>query len=73
MILEGDVDTTEDCDLKKRAKYIPSSKDRVWSRWKKEYQRGLKKQHNLIPNSEGQKLKEGDVVIIRGDKKNRAQ
>ena len=69
--MEGDADTTEDCDLKKRAKYIPSCKDRVWSRWKKDYLRGLKEQHNFIQNSKELKLREGGVVIIRGDKKNR--
>ena len=56
---------------KKRAKYIPSCKDRVWLHWTKEYRRGLKEQRNLIHNSKELKLKEGDVVIIRGNKKNR--
>ena len=31
LILEGDVDISEDFDLKKRAKYTCSCKDRVWS------------------------------------------
>ena len=70
--LEVDVDSTEDCDLKKRAKYLHSCKDRVWSRWTKENLRGLSEQHSLAHNSKELKLKEGYVVIIRGNEKNRA-
>ena len=72
LILEGDVDNTEDCDLKKRAKYTRSCKDSVWSRQTKKYLRHLKEQQNLVHNSSELKLKKGDVVIIRGDKKNMA-
>ena len=70
--LDGDVENTEDCDLKKQAKYICSCKDRVRSRWTKEYLRDFREQHNLVHNSKKLKLKEGDVVIIQGDEKNRA-
>ena len=73
--LEGDADNTDGFDLnhlKKRAKYIHFSKNYVWSYWKKEYLRGLTEQHNLAHNSNELKLKEEDVVIIRGNEKNRA-
>ena len=66
-----DVDNTEDCDLKKRAKYICSCKNRVWLSWNEEYLRGLREQHNLVHNSKELKLKEGDLVITRGHRKNR--
>ena len=69
--LEGDVDNNEDCDLKKRAEYIRSCKGRVWSRWTKEYLRGLREQHNLVHNSKELILMEEDVVITRGELKNR--
>ena len=62
--LEGDVNNTEDCDLKKRAKYIRSCKDRVRSRWTKEYLRGN--------NSKKLKLMVGYLVTIRSNEKNRA-
>ena len=67
-----DVGNTKDCDLKKRAKYICSCKDHVWLSWNEEYLRGLREQHNLVHNSKELKLKEGDLVIIRGHRKNRA-
>ena len=68
--LEGDVDNIEDCDLKRLTKYIRSCKARIWLRWTKEYLIGLREQHNLVHKE--LKLKEGDVVNIRGDEKNRA-
>ena len=61
--LEGDVDISEDIDLKKRAKFIRSCKDCIWSRWTKEYLRGLREQHNFLHSSIELQLKEGDVVI----------
>ena len=72
LILEGDVDITEDCDLKKRAKYTRSCKNRVWSRSTKKYLRHLKGQHNLVHNFKELKLKKGYIVIIRSNEKNMA-
>ena len=62
----------EDADLKKRAKQLRHCKERVWSRWTKEYVRALRERHNLVHKERQLNLKVGDVVIIRGDEKNRA-
>ena len=62
----------EDADLKKRAKQLRHCKERVWSRWSKEYVRALRERHNLVHKERQLNLKVGDVVIIRGDEKNRA-
>ena len=70
--LEGDEDNTKECNLKKRAKRICSCKNRVWSRYTKDYLKDLREQHSLIQNSKELKLKEVDVVVIRGDEKNKA-
>ena len=37
----------QDYDLRKRAKYLSKCKDAVWSRWTKEYVRGLRERHRL--------------------------
>lgn len=37
LLPEADVDSTEDVDLSKRAKYLLRCKDVLWSRWTSEY------------------------------------
>ena len=40
-------------------------------RWSKEYLRGLRERQNLKHKTRDQDLKQGDVVIIKGDDRNR--
>ena len=63
---------SDDGDLVKRAKYLRRCKDNVWRRWTTEYVRALRERHNLQHKTKPLKIKVGDVVIIRGDEKNRA-
>ena len=70
-IPEGEPDC-DDVDLVKRAKYLRRCKDNVWKRWTTEYVRALRERHNLKHKSKELKVKVGDVVLIRGDEKNRA-
>ena len=65
-------DMVDDPDLRKRAKYLRSCKDKVWSRWTKEYLKLLRERHNLKHKTRELLLNVGDVVIIRSDEKNRA-
>ena len=60
----------EDSILRKRARYLIKCKQAMWSRWSKEYVRGLRERRNL---KHGKKpaIAEGDVVIIQRDDKNR--
>ena len=63
----------EDQSLRKRAKYLAKCKEAMWLRWTKEYIRGLRERH-CVNKTDGSKdcgLKVGEVVIIRGDEKNR--
>ena len=59
-------------DLKKRYKYMKNAREKIWQRWSNEYLRYLRERHNLTHNGKEMQLKEGDVVIIKGDEKNRA-
>ena len=62
----------QDYDLRKRGKYLGKCKDAVWSRWTKEYLRGLWKRHR--PKHKGCSTHPaGDMVIIKSDERNRAQ
>ena len=65
----------EDQSLRKRAKYLAKCKEAMWLRWTKEYIRGLRERHcgNKTDGSKDCNLRVGEVVIIRGDEKNRNQ
>ena len=56
----------------KRDKYLRRCKDNVRRRWTTEYVRALRERHNLQHKTKELKVKVGDVVVVRGDEKNRA-
>ena len=60
-------------DLRKRAKYLRKCKDTLWSRWTREYLRGLRERHRLKHSGEVTYPSKGEVVIIKSEEKNRAQ
>ena len=62
----------QDRDLRKRAKYLRKCKDALWKRWESEYMRALRERHNAMHSGKQSQLEEGDVVMIRGEEKNRA-
>ena len=71
LLPEEDIDNIDDNDLRKRAKYLKRCKESVWTRWKNEYLTSLRERHKIVHGKENQ-MREGDVVIIKGDEKNRA-
>ena len=68
-MLRGD----EDADMRKRAKHLRKCKDNLWKRWSQEYVKSLRERHNLHSKSKKLSLHVGDVVLIRGDEKNRGK
>ena len=65
-----DLNQIFDCDLRKRASYLECSKQVLWKRWHAEYILALREQHNLKHKALELTVKTGDVVLIKGDKKN---
>ncbi|XP_044178766.1 uncharacterized protein LOC122960562 [Acropora millepora] len=63
----------QDYDLRKQAKYLGKCKDAVWSRWTREYLRGLWERHCLKHKGDSTYPAEGEVVTIKSDEKNRAR
>ena len=59
--------------IKKRQQYIKRCKDAAWNRWNNEYQRSLIERHNMKNNQRHMKIAIGDVVLIKGDDKNRGK
>ena len=73
VIPEEDPNDEESTDLRRRARYILQCKSRIWDRWRTEYLRGLRERHNLTHKSKDNTLNIGDVMLIKGDEKNRAK
>ena len=73
IIPEEEADAIEDKDLRKRARYLRRCKDLLWSRWTVEYIRSLRERHNLKHKTNRMDCKEGDVVIIKSDERNRGK
>lgn len=63
----------EERDLRKRAKYLKKCKQVMWNRWTREYIRGLREQHRQARGTQTPHPNIGDVVIIKGESKNRNQ
>jgi hypothetical protein len=61
----------EENDLRKRAKFLKTCKDSLWRRWQREYLTALRERHNLTHKTSKHQPKEGDVVIVKSDSKNR--
>lgn len=66
------VNSDEETDVEKQLKCITTFKERVWRRWTNEYLKSLRERHNLKHKSKDANIQVGDVVIIKGDEKNRA-
>ena len=62
-----------DGDLRKRARFLQQSKKSIWKRWSDEYLRGLRERHNMTHKGKDNTLSTGDVVIIKGEDRNRAK
>ena len=71
-IMENKHDITSK-DLKKRAKYVQVCKNAAWSIWSNKYIRNLRERHNLKHHQKTNAIKTGDVVLIKGDNKNRSK
>ena len=72
--VEDDVELptlTPESFLRKRAKFLKACKDGLWRRWKREYLTALRERHNLTHKTSKHQPKEGDVVIVKSDSKNR--
>ena len=57
--------------IMKRHKYIRRCKEALWKRWKHEYLVALREKHNLKNKDKTFKINVGDVVLIKGEEKNR--
>ena len=57
--------------IKKRHKYTKRCKEALLKRWKHEYLEALREKYNLKNKDKTLKINVGDVVMIKGEEKNR--
>ena len=57
--------------MKKQHKYIKRCKEALWKRWKHKYLLVLREKHKLKHKNKTFKINLGDVVMIKGEEKNR--
>ena len=70
-IPKEELTNVEDYDLRKRAKYLRKCKDVLWKRWTTKYLKALRERYNLNHQTEEATLKEGDVILIKGERRKR--
>eukprot|EP00794_Sanderia_malayensis_P000965 gene965-biopygen216 len=73
VLLQEDIHSIKQGELRKRAKYLERCKENVWRRWSNEYVKALREKHNLMHHSKDNQISVGDVVLIKGEAKNRGQ
>ena len=55
----------------KRQRYVQRCKENALKKWKHEYVAALRERHNLSHKDRTRKVKIGDIVMIKGESKNR--
>ena len=73
LVPEEDPEQIEQSDLRKRARYLQRCKGVLWSRWSSEYLKALRERHNLNHKTREMKLTVGEVVLIKGEERNRGR
>ena len=73
LLPEEPVELITEKDMKKRARYLNQCKDALWLRWTGEYLRALRERHVMKNNKSEVKLKAGDIVLIKGEERNRGK
>ncbi|XP_065069727.1 uncharacterized protein LOC135694786 [Rhopilema esculentum] len=71
VLLQEDIEAINDGDLRKRGKYLERCKENIWKRWSNEYVKALREKHHLVHHGKENQISVGDVVLIKGEAKNR--
>ena len=70
---QEDVEVLDESQMQKRLLYINRCKDNAWKQWKEEYVRSLRERHNLKHKTTYLSPVPGEVVLIKGDLRNRGK
>lgn len=66
-------DSTEEEEMKRRARHVLRSKQAVWKRWTGEYMKALRERHDLNHKEKKKTPALGEVVLIKNDSRNRGK
>ena len=70
---DEDSRSSEEEEMKRRAKHVLLFKKAIWKRWTGEYMRTLRERHNLKHEGKQNVPNIGQVVLIKSDSKNRGK
>ena len=73
LLPDEDSGSSEDEEMKGRAKHVLRCKKAIWKRWTGEYMRPLRERHNLKHEGKQNVPNVGQVVLIKNDSKNRGK
>ena len=71
--LEKASDNIDEYELRKRSRYVQKSKEKAWTRWTSEYLKALREQHKIKHKSHEIQISKSDILLIKGDEKNRGK
>ena len=57
----------------KRKRYVHKCKEAAWKKWAHEYLAALRERHNLSHKEKRKTININDVVMMKGDEKNRGK
>ena len=60
-------------EIKRHQRYINKCKEAAWKRWKRECLRSIQERHNMMSNTKEMKIEVGDMVLIKGEEKNKGK
>ena len=73
-LLVPEEDLDEDFpEMKRRQRYLNKCKDAAWTRWTKEYLKALRERGNMLLQAKEMQISLGDIVLIKGDEKDRGK
>ena len=71
-LLQEDIESIKDKDLRKRGKYLERCKENIWKLLER-YIKALREKHNLVHHGKENQISVGDIVLIKGEEKIRGR
>lgn len=72
-LLDPELTRVQERDQRRRAKYLMKCRENLWKRGQNEYICALRERHTLKHKDKPERIKVGQVVLIKGDRKNRGE
>ena len=71
--MEEEVHTIGEKELRKRVRYLEKCKNNICERWSDTHLKALRERHNRKHQRKENFIKEGDIILIKGDERTRGK